>query len=353
MAGTEPRTWSAGSGDWTRPTVECVTDGVHRVPLPLEGDALKAVNVYVVIHDSGATLIDSGWSFGAGLEMLESALDTLDLSLSQIDRVLATHFHRDHYTLAVRLRERFGTSIALGAGDRESVELVIAGRHDGRRSWLRRWGAEALRPDLDALPAEPVSAYEPPDVWLEGPTEIVVGDRTLRAVPTPGHTRGHYVFADIEHGLLFAGDHVLPEITPSIGVETKPADLPLGDFISSLQLIRELPDLDLLPAHGPLGRRSHGRVGELLEHHRLRLAATLAAVGGGPRSAYEVARLLPWTRRERDFADLDTHNQLLAVSETAAHLDVLVREGALDALSDDGTRVYTKPSSEVTPCAQP
>jgi glyoxylase-like metal-dependent hydrolase (beta-lactamase superfamily II) len=340
MAGAEPRS-RAGSGEWTRPTVERVADGVHRVPLPLEGDALKAVNVYVLVHDGGATLIDSGWSFGAGEDVLETALGTLGLSLSQVDRVLATHFHRDHYTLAVRIRERFGTSIALGAGDRESVELVIAGRADGRRSWLRRWGAEELRPGLDALPARPVSAYGLPDVWIDGPTEIAIGDRILRAVPTPGHTRGHHVFTDVDHGLLFAGDHVLPEITPSIGVEAGAADLPLGDFLSSLQLIRELPDLDLLPAHGPLGRRSHERAGELIEHHRLRLAATRAAVGLGARSAYEVARILPWTRHERDFADLDAQNQLLAVSETAAHLDVLVRDGALDVVSDDGTRVYT------------
>ncbi|MWA02925.1 MBL fold metallo-hydrolase [Actinomadura sp. LD22] len=353
MTDAEPRTGRAGSGEWTRPTVERVAEGVHRVPLPLEGDALRAVNVYVLVHDGGATLIDSGWSFGAGMDTLEAALGTLDLSMSQIDRVLATHFHRDHYTLAVRMRQRFGTRIALGAGDRESVEGVLAGRSDGRRSWLRHWGAEALRPDLDALPAEPPSVYEPPDSWIEGPVDVVVGDRTLRAVPTPGHTRGHHVFADVDHGLLFAGDHVLPEITPSIGVEVSPAELPLGDFLSSLQLIRELPDLDLLPAHGPLGRRSHRRAGELLDHHRLRLAATRAAVGRGPRSAYEVARLLPWTRRERHFTDLDPRNRVLAVSETAAHLDVLVRDGALDAGSDDGVRVYTEPLPEVTPCAQP
>jgi glyoxylase-like metal-dependent hydrolase (beta-lactamase superfamily II) len=342
MNRAEERPRPAGSGQWTRPTVEPVADGVFRVPLPLEGDALKAVNVYVLVHGGRATLVDSGWSFGAGMEVLESALGSLDLDLSQIDRILVTHFHRDHYTLAVRLRERFGTSIALGVGDRESVELVIAGRADGRRSWLQHWGAEELRPALDALPPAPASSYDLPDVWLDGPLDLTVGERTLRALPTPGHTRGHLVFADLDHGLLFAGDHVLPEITPSIGVETVPADLPLADFLASLQLVRELPDLDLLPAHGPLGRRSHERAGELVEHHRQRLSDTARAVGGGVWTAFDVARVMPWTRRARAFIDLDANNKLLAVSETAAHLDVLVRDGALTASSHDGTRTYAR-----------
>jgi glyoxylase-like metal-dependent hydrolase (beta-lactamase superfamily II) len=35
---------------------------VHRVPLPLPTDGLRAVNVYVVEDDGGLMLIDSGWA---------------------------------------------------------------------------------------------------------------------------------------------------------------------------------------------------------------------------------------------------------------------------------------------------
>lgn len=343
-------TGRAGFGEWTRPAVERAAAGVYRVPLPLEGDALRAVNVYVLVHEARVTLIDSGWSFGAGMNVLERAFASLDLDLGQIERVLVTHFHRDHYTLAVRLRQRFGSQVLLGSGDRESVEAVLAGRANARRSWLQHWGAEALRPRLEALPPEPASAYEFPDVWLDGPVDLTIAGRTLRAVPTPGHTRGHFVFADLQHGLLFAGDHILPEITPSIGVEPAASELPLASFLSSLHLMQELPDLELLAAHGPLGRRSHKRTEELLAHHRERLSATARAVGNGSSSAFDVARRLPWTRRQRDFADLDPQNQLLAVSETAAHLDVLVRDRVLTARSEDGLKSYSRPSDGGTPC---
>ena len=46
-----------------------------------------------------------------------------------------------------------------------------------------------------------------------------MGARVLEAVATPGHTKGHLVFHDLDAGLLFSGDHVLPTISPSIGFE--------------------------------------------------------------------------------------------------------------------------------------
>jgi len=338
---TPPDAPRAGRGAWADSGVETVAPGVHRIPLPLPGDGLTAVNVYALVHDGRVTLVDSGWSFGPGLDVLTDSLARLDIDLGQLDRVLVTHFHRDHLTLAFRLRELFGTRVLLGEGERPSLEYVIAGHADGQRSWLIRWGAEELRASLDALPPAPDSRYETPDEWIAAPAEMVVGERRLRAIPTPGHTRGHLVFADVDHGLLFSGDHVLPQITPSIAVESLRPELPLGDFLSSLQLVRELPDLHLLPAHGPADRRSHGRIDELMEHHRARLAATREAVRGRSLTALEAARLLPWTRREHTFVELDVHNQLLAVAETAAHLDVLVRDGALAVDETHDVRTYT------------
>jgi glyoxylase-like metal-dependent hydrolase (beta-lactamase superfamily II) len=158
-------------------------------------------------------------------------------------------------------------------------------------------------------------------------------------VATPGHTRGHVVFIDRDAQLMFAGDHVLPHITPSIGFEAVAAALPLGDYLDSLRLVRSLPDQRLLPAHGPVGPSVHARVDELLHHHAERLDHACGAVRDGL-TAYAVAGRLTWTRRERPFADLDLFNQMLAVAETAAHLDLLVAQGRLKATDADGVRRY-------------
>jgi glyoxylase-like metal-dependent hydrolase (beta-lactamase superfamily II) len=149
------------------------------------------------------------------------------------------------------------------------------------------------------------------------------------------------VFADEASDILFAGDHVLPRITPSIGLEPVPAVSPLADYLTSLELVRARPDAALLPAHGPTGMRVHQRVDELLAHHVKRLDATLAALSEGRTTAYEVAEVLPWTRRERRLAELDPFNSMLATLETAAHLDVLVERGLVSRIQQGDTAHYT------------
>ena len=179
-----------------------------------------------------------------------------------------------------------------------------------------------------------------PDRWLDGEHDIDVGDRVLRAVPTPGHTAGHFVFADLGAGLLFAGDHVLPTITPSVGFELVYVDDPLRDFLGSLERVRRLPDLRLLPAHGAVTDSSHARVDELLAHHDERLELCRQAVAAGAVTAYDVARQLSWTRRERALDDLDTSTARMAAMETMVHLDLLAGDGVLTRSETDGVATY-------------
>ncbi len=321
--------------DWAQPGLFTVAPGVHRIPLPLPGDGLRAVNVYAIESGADLVLIDAGWALQEAEALLETALGSVGRSLADITRCLITHVHRDHYTMAVILRRRFGTRIELGIGDKPSLDRVagVDGEsmtdHVGR---LRLYGAEpvvaalirafaGMRPDT--------GIWEQPDEWLHGPTKVALNGRDLLAMPTPGHTQGHLVFADVDRSLLFAGDHVLPRITPSVGFEAAFAEQPLGDYLNSLRLILDLPDMRLLPAHGPVADSTHARVGELLAHHDDRLAACLARVEAGAVTAYEAAVTLPWTRRQRDFAELDAFNQMLATFETAVHLELLAARGRL------------------------
>jgi glyoxylase-like metal-dependent hydrolase (beta-lactamase superfamily II) len=329
--------------EWTEPGVFEVAPGVHRIPLPLPNDGLHTVNVYAIEDGDGLVLIDSGWALDAGETALESALGALGRGFEDVRRFLVTHVHRDHYTMAVALRRRFGTKIALGAGEQPSLAKVIGRARDGHRD-LVTWGAPHLAEQWRAVVAsvgeDELRDYEEPDEWLHD-ADLALDKRVLRVLPTPGHTRGHVVFLDVDSSLLFAGDHVLPHITPSIGFEPARPALPLGDYLDSLRLVREFPDLRLLPAHGPVTESSHARVDELLAHHEDRLAATLEAVRAGTGTAFETARKLGWTRRARKFDDLDLFNQVLATGETAAHLDVLVHRGLLVAERDDGVVRYS------------
>ena len=331
---------------WTEPEVEEVAPGVHRMPLPLPMDGLKAVNVYAIETDEGLTCVDAGWAIDASREQLERSLKSIGYDVRDITRFLVTHVHRDHYTQAVTLRTELGRAgIDLGIGEKPTIDLFNSGMLDDDPTVERLTlaGAHDLSSRWSTLfdDQEPDGhMWLPPDRWLEGEQDIDVGDRVLRAVPTPGHTAGHFVFADHDAGLLFAGDHVLPQITPSVGFELVYVGNPLGDFLGSLETVRAMPDLRLLPAHGPVTPSSHDRVAELLAHHDHRLGLCRAAVAPAGSSAYDVARQLTWTRHERHFDELDVFNSAMAVMETMVHLDLLVFRGLLTRTESGGTAVY-------------
>mgnify|MGYP001344537086 CR=1 FL=1 len=335
--------------DWTRPGVFEVAPEVFRIPLPLPQDGLHAVNVYALRDGDGLTLIDAGWTVGEARELLEKALAALDCGVSDVRRFLVTHAHRDHYTLAVTLRREYGNRVSLGVGEQPNFAVLtrsdatLLGMYEER---LTRCGARSLldwlRQVSPHLPHDPENWSEP-DEWLVSGQEVSLAARTLQVVETPGHTRGHVVFVDRAAELMFAGDHVLPHITPSIGFEAALAELPLADYLGSLRLVRELPDRRLLPAHGPVAPSVHSRVDELLRHHERRLDQTWRAVGNSGATAWEVAGRLTWTRRERLLVELDPFNQLLAALEASAHLDLLAAQGRLKFVELEGVRHYEQP----------
>src|SRR5215467_14697424 len=67
----------APAHEWAAPGIYPVAPGVHRAPLPLPNDRLRAVNVYVIEADDGLVLIDSGWALEAAHRALTSALAAL------------------------------------------------------------------------------------------------------------------------------------------------------------------------------------------------------------------------------------------------------------------------------------
>lgn len=335
---------------WSRPEPERVAPGVLRVPLPLPFDALRAVNVYVLSEPDGLTLVDGGWTLTTSREVLDAALAGSGAAVTDIARFLVTHMHRDHYTQAVALRRETGAEVALGAGERDSLELLATrpGPMGAQLAGLRLAGAGALAEEVAGTvprPSEEEAAdYALPDRWLVDGERIAVGDRTLTALETPGHTRGHLVF-EADGGpdpLLFAGDHVLPHITPSIGFEPDARPGALQRFLTSLARLRERPDRRLLPAHGPVAPSVHARVDELLDHHDARLAEIERRVEAGDATAADVARAMTWTRRETKLDDLEGFHKVLAILETDAHLEVLAAQGRVQrAVDDDGAARHT------------
>lgn len=330
--------------------MEEVADGVHRIPLPMPSDGLRAVNVYAVAEPDGIVLVDGGWRVDPAREALEAGLARLGAGVADVRRCLVTHVHRDHYTLAVDLRARAGTAVGLGEGERDNLARVRDFDPTGStaltgpdRRLLLAGAADIVAGVQERRRTQPLDPadWAEPDAWLADGERVPLAGRDLRVLATPGHTAGHVTYVDDDASLMFSGDHVLPHITPSIGFEPSPVPSPLADYLSSLAVVLSEPDREMLPAHGPAGGSVHRRVEQLVEHHRVRLDQTLAAARAHPGPALGAATALRWTRHQRSFTELDLFNRMLAVNETLAHLVVLQAQGRLTAHDEDGVLIFS------------
>jgi glyoxylase-like metal-dependent hydrolase (beta-lactamase superfamily II) len=336
---------------WTEPGCHEVAPGVHRIPCPLPGDGLRAVNVYAIEDGDGVALVDSGWRHPDCIAALKGGLAELGATLADVTQVICTHAHYDHYGLAPTIRDASGAPVLIGEVELGMLRVAVErGEYarwiDFRRRWLTSHGARAVLDEIeragDTEDYEGVRGrgrWEPPDRVLADREQLQLRNRVLEARLTPGHTRGHLMFIDRRNGLLFAGDHVLPHITPSLGFEPFTDGRALEGFLQSLAATRELPVTKVLPGHGPVFEDLAGRVDELIAHHRVRLAACVEILAQlGPDSALEVARRLRWTRQERAFGDLDALNRMLAVTETVTHLELLAERGRLSRRAGETIR---------------
>lgn len=328
------------------PECEPIADHVFRVPLPLPLPDLKSVNAYLIPGADGVTLIDPGWDYAHSEAVLIDALRRIDAGPSDVRQILVTHQHWDHYSLALRWSGTYDAELMLGYEERHSIEAfsALAGVHPTQVGMLRTAGAPHLARAVEELEWEPYErgiAFTPPDRWLLDGDVIDCGGTTIVVRATPGHTRGHVVFDDIDHQMVFTGDHLLPRITPSIAFERAPEALPLRSYLSSLRLFLDLPQSRMLPAHGTADRRAGDRARELLDHHRERLERVAEFVAAGSSTAFEIAARMRWTRHERRLDELDTTHQMVAVLEIAVHLDLLVTQDMLTYRDEPDGRMFT------------
>jgi len=320
---------------------EQIVPGLWRLEIPLVGNPLKNLNSYLITGERNL-LIDTGFNQIPCREAMELQLRKIGVELDRTD-IFLTHLHSDHTGLSGFLH-RDGCRVFIGALDgRRIVEYA------GDQKWHRiyegyirdgftREQMETLWNTNPAKMAGPGPAV--PYTWLEDGTTLTYGGRTLRCVQTPGHTPGHMCLYDGENRVLFSGDHVLFHITPNIcrwdGVPDS-----LGDYLSSLDKVRDLPVELLLPAHRQETGELKQRVEELQEHHAHRIAEAFHTVRETPGlTAYEIAGRMHWSIRSRNWEEFPLTQKYFAVGEALAHLDYLEIRGFVRHFLAEGKNRY-------------
>ena len=310
---------------------------------------LDHVNVYLIEGEKGNMLIDAGWYTPEALSILEEELRKNGFTLKDITQIVVTHLHPDHYGMAGKIREISGAKIALSAIETSMLDLRYINYDVLIREMLRFFRTNGVPkeelPQLSeaSLPAREFVIPTTPQIKLKDKQKLSVDPFQFKAILTPGHSPGHICLYEPNRKLLFSGDHVLPQITPNVGLHPQSGENPLGDFVNSLNSLMNLDVSFIFPGHGPVFNGLKQRIEDLLYHHEQRKTAISDVLQGEMKTGYAVAEKIPWMT---DFADTSSLQDMsfmdkrLAVMETLAHLQLLVAEGKAKKVIKNDTTFY-------------
>ncbi|MGN5733819.1 MBL fold metallo-hydrolase [Arthrobacter psychrochitiniphilus] len=139
-------------------------------------------NGYVIPLENSYAVVDPGMWFGAKAVITELATAGI---LGSVEHILLTHYDLDHAGAAQALATETGATLWIGQADAD----ILTGRRPAG-TFVRRITSSLFRPKI---PED--TAYIDKDPGFPA---------TIAAVPTPGHTPGHFAF--VWERTLLCGD---------------------------------------------------------------------------------------------------------------------------------------------------
>jgi glyoxylase-like metal-dependent hydrolase (beta-lactamase superfamily II) len=323
--------------------------GIHRLAIPTPF-MVGRVNAYL-IEDSPLTLVDSGPNSAKALDELEQALAARGHAVEDIELLIITHQHMDHFGLASILARRSGAEVAALDG------LAPFLANYGHKTDLEDRFAEQLML-RHGIPPEIVTALRAVSAgfraWgsavevtrpLAPDSELQLRDRTLRVLHRPGHSPSDTVFLDDrseigQRSILLAADHLIAHISsnpliarPLDAPEEEPSPPPprpqaLITYMDSLEKTRAMELSLVLPGHGRPITDHVSLIDERFRLHQRRAEKIRRLILAQPRTAHEIAQEL--------WGNVAVTQAFLTLSEVLGHVDLLLRNGLVVEEDRDG-----------------
>jgi glyoxylase-like metal-dependent hydrolase (beta-lactamase superfamily II) len=309
---------------------------VKRIVMPTPY-GVGPVNAYLIDAEP-LTLIDAGFQTQESQDILTREIGAAGHEVSEIGRVLITHGHPDHYGLVPWLQEQLGIDVYFPSQELSRMTGKGMRMHFG--ILLMRAGMP-----LELLMKMDERRKQDPRPWLnlEGLKRVNDGDIFefedfhLETHHLPGHSGGHFIYFEPDSRSLFAGDQLLPHVSPNPLLEPSMEDpserrRSLEDYLDSLDRMKKMDPSIAYPGHGEPIADPVGLIDRTTGHHLERkkeVAKLLTAEGQSP---YELAQEL--------YPDVTGYDIYLSVSEVVAHLDLVEADGGAVIEDREGVTYY-------------
>lgn len=320
-----------------------VARDLYLVPIPIPVP-LRYVNCYVARGSDGWTIVDTGFHDAAVESAWQAAFRYLGFRPGDIERIIVTHCHPDHYGAAGWLQELSGAPVLMLDRDAAVADVMWDPARLSHRD-LARYFRQGGVPEVHTREIEwyqgKIQAYvmpRPKVTTVREGDRIRAGNRAFEVIWTPGHSDGLMVLWNEEERLLLANDMVLARITPNISLWPFGHPDPLGNFLESLNRVARLPAALTLTGHRQPLTDLQGRCTELARHHEERLRAVRDLAGSGA-TAWEVSLGLFGVQA-------GVHNLRFAVLETLSHLEYLARREILVREEEGDVVRYRRPGPQ-------
>jgi glyoxylase-like metal-dependent hydrolase (beta-lactamase superfamily II) len=309
--------------------------GIFRISIPIPfRQAGGPVNAYVIEEDRGIMLFDVGIGKDESQTALAQGLAQIGYGFKDVNRIVFSHGHIDHYGAAMWVLEQIGRTIPVMIHTDDAGKVLESGpdlltliRRNSR--YLSRLGVPlpVLEDMIVAISKESGLARRLAEV-----TPLAKGDKfkckhvTLEALHMPGHTPGLCCLYEREHRLLFSADHLLERVSPNPLIELRadgePASFkPLISYFESVSRVRELPVDLVLPGHATPFTAHRTVVDSLFKFYEQRQSKLLAALERRPLTVYEAMQEL--------FSLSNSFELFLMMSETLGNLELLENKGKI------------------------
>jgi glyoxylase-like metal-dependent hydrolase (beta-lactamase superfamily II) len=271
-----------------------ILPGIWRIRLPLPWPGVPHVNAWAIESPAGKgiVLVDTGINEQDAFGELERTLRLTGHGIEDVELLVCTHAHSDHYGLAAPIVEAAGCELWMhpnhahmsrAANDPERAlerRIEVARQSGVPLEPLRRW-AEERRDQTPSI----AGVVEPARDLVTG-VEVETGAGRWTAYETPGHAPSHVSLFQPDQRLLISGDHLLGRVSLYFDYGWTPD--PVAEFLTGLETVEELDARLCLPGHG----RPFGDVRAHVEANRReiseRVEGTLAALGDQEVTAYEL-----------------------------------------------------------------